>query len=279
MGDWLKKARSGGDPEQSGTFSGPGAWRDRGSPSTTTDHLSNGTNARRVIYLTNGQGERFSPGPSSPSNAGTRDCRGHPSSPQGHTEERSLERHTISPNNQGWTSPQQRNREPQDLQTNPPFQPLETTARSRKSASPVGSPSKAQSWADKAEEDEVNAGESEEDFNMSDINSEQRADQDFMAQRNWVKEARREVTAAFSRIQEFTGTPEGEEVAVEHHFNTEEQMQIHAQKRRLEDCGVVFVPWIYPRHMMPSRSGSIRRSKTNLPFRYHTLRSWHLDTT
>ncbi|KAL3701406.1 hypothetical protein R1sor_019428 [Riccia sorocarpa] len=297
MGEWLKKALSVGDPEQSGTSSGPGAWRERGSPSATTDHFSNGANARRVdlfngrgldasepnrvhfrnniayksspdlnLYIgprpprvnvhssgagqsdlrtttmryQNRQGERFSPRPSSPSNGGIVDYHGHPNSPQGHIEERSSAGQSSSPNNQGWTSPQYRNEEPQDSQTNSPLQPLGTTACGSKGMSPVGSPSKAQSWADKAEEEEVNAGESEDDFNISDINSEQRADQDFMAQRNWVKEARREVTDAFSRIQEFTGTPEAEEVAVEHHFNTEEQMQIHAQKRRLEDCVVVF---------------------------------------
>ncbi|KAL3685914.1 hypothetical protein R1sor_003936 [Riccia sorocarpa] len=75
---------------------------------------------------------------------------------------------------------------------------------------------------------------------MSALNNVKRANNEYMEQRKWVRDAKKEVTAAFSKIQEFTSTAETEEVEVDHHFNTEEQLKIHAQKRRLEDCGVVF---------------------------------------
>ncbi|KAL3683708.1 hypothetical protein R1sor_001730 [Riccia sorocarpa] len=97
----------------------------------------------------------------------------------------------------------------------------------------------------------------EEDLDMSDLNSEKRANETYMSERRWLRNARKEVTAAFTKIPVLDTTAEAEEVFVDHHFSVEQQIRILSRKRRLEDCGVVFctidispsrdafIQWIY----------------------------------
>ncbi|KAL3682492.1 hypothetical protein R1sor_000514 [Riccia sorocarpa] len=108
-------------------------------------------------------------------------------------------------------------------------------------ATPVRTgPTTDMNWAAMVEEEENSQCELEDSASMSVLNSAKRADPDYMEQRRWVRNAKKEVTEAFSKIVESAGDTEGEDVAADYHFNTEEQLKIRAQKRRLEDCGVVF---------------------------------------
>ncbi|KAL3675638.1 hypothetical protein R1sor_025586 [Riccia sorocarpa] len=127
----------------------------------------------------------------------------------------------------------------QDSQIKSPVLP--GTSKSSQSGTPVQNTSTlGENWVDIMEREEEATEEDEDTSSMSALNSVKRANSEYMEQRKWVRDAKKEVTAAFSKIQEYTSTAETEEVEVEHHFNTEEQLKIHAQKRRLEDCGVVF---------------------------------------
>ncbi|KAL3683403.1 hypothetical protein R1sor_001425 [Riccia sorocarpa] len=93
------------------------------------------------------------------------------------------------------------------------------------------------SWAATVEAEEESHNELEDSASMYVLNSEKRDDKSYMEQRRWIRNARREVKEVFSKIEESVAVTEREEVEVAHHFNTEEQLKIHAQKRRLEDCG------------------------------------------
>ncbi|KAL3701258.1 hypothetical protein R1sor_019280 [Riccia sorocarpa] len=115
-----------------------------------------------------------------------------------------------------------------------------------KEATPVRTgPTTDMNWAAIVEEEENGQCELEDSASMSVLNSAKRADRDYIKQRRWVRNAKKEITEAFSKIVESVGDVEGEEVAADYHFNTDEQLKIHAQKRRLEDCGV-----LAPRHYL-----------------------------
>ncbi|KAL3676799.1 hypothetical protein R1sor_026747 [Riccia sorocarpa] len=163
-----------------------------------------------------------------------------PNFPEEHTAGRSTQVQPRTGSNPGRQSPQVGIEEVEDSQTISPSRrrnehedPSYRTPRRRDSASGA-------SWADMIDEERAHGAQEVEDSDMSELNSANRNDKEYMAQPNWIRDAKKEITEAFAKIQEFPGEPEGEEVIVEHHFNTEEQLKIHAQKRRLEDCGVVF---------------------------------------
>ncbi|KAL3698026.1 hypothetical protein R1sor_012102 [Riccia sorocarpa] len=77
-------------------------------------------------------------------------------------------------------------------------------------------------------------------FQLSDIDEERNNDKTYMEARRWKKDVMKEVTSAFLLLPERTGDWEQGEVEVEHDFNFEAQMRIQTQKRKAEDCGIVF---------------------------------------
>ncbi|KAL3678979.1 hypothetical protein R1sor_021935 [Riccia sorocarpa] len=275
MGEWLKKPRHVGEPVRMGAPSSSGSWRDRVMLTPPNGQAITPNMARR-IDLFNGRDAAVT----LPNRLNVRNNVMFESSPRHDQEDRprSQEDHrgenqTIAPafappgnvrevqiprsqspehvtarnaqfkhGTQSSPDRESQHYRVQDVEdsqgtTTPKAQGCSNLPSGTKTPTRV-SPGGA-SWADKVDAEQKAQGE-EEDINMSDLNSEKRGNQDYMEQRRWIREAKKEVTDAFSKIQELPEDPEREEVVIDHHFNTEEQLRIHAQKRRLEDCGVVF---------------------------------------
>ncbi|KAL3696150.1 hypothetical protein R1sor_010226 [Riccia sorocarpa] len=61
-----------------------------------------------------------------------------------------------------------------------------------------------------------------------------------MDDQQWQTEVMQEVTETFRKLPDRTGEPTIDEVIVRHSFDFDAQVRIQADKRRWEDCGVVF---------------------------------------
>ncbi|KAL3694930.1 hypothetical protein R1sor_008581 [Riccia sorocarpa] len=132
-----------------------------------------------------------------------------------------------------------------DPRANPPDPALARGSSRNPSAAnppvPFGSPKPTNDDHSMSQFSEKEEESSDDDYpDQSELNSEKRTNTNYMANRKWLKNARREVTAAFNQIPELENDVAAEEVIVEHHFTVAQQIRILARKRRIEDCGVVF---------------------------------------
>ncbi|KAL3685724.1 hypothetical protein R1sor_003746 [Riccia sorocarpa] len=64
------------------------------------------------------------------------------------------------------------------------------------------------SWADRVDQEMNLASDDEDMFSMFALNSEKKANHEYMKQRAWIHDAKKEVIEAFAKIQEFTVAPE-----------------------------------------------------------------------
>ncbi|KAL3679135.1 hypothetical protein R1sor_022091 [Riccia sorocarpa] len=94
------------------------------------------------------------------------------------------------------------------------------------------------SWA--ASEVEISEEDDEGCYSLSELDEDKRQDRAYMRHRRWKKGVMKEVSEAFRQLPELNGIGAEEEVAVEHTFTFDAQVRMQAQKRRGEDCGIVF---------------------------------------
>ncbi|KAL3694523.1 hypothetical protein R1sor_008174 [Riccia sorocarpa] len=91
-------------------------------------------------------------------------------------------------------------------------------------------------------QDELAEISSGEEFyaNLSDLDISRIRDTDYLENRRWRKNVMKEVAHAFKSSPDIPVDPGEEVVEVEHTFDFDAQVRMQAQKRRGEDCGIVF---------------------------------------